>query len=379
MFRVRGELVAEGSPLEADTTLEMARSILGPERWSGFVEQRSADLSRTLAGVRCRINVFQTLPGVSLAVRLLSSFRSSLRDCNLHSDLGAMTQSANGLIVISGPTGSGKSTTLAALIEEINASERRHILTIEDPIEYFFESRRSFVRQREVKTHTPSFEQGVLDAMREDPDVLVIGEMRTPEVMRLTLNAAETGHLVLVTMHSARASEALSRIEMSFAPESQSSIRAQLADCLVGVVCQRLEFLPDHGIRVPHCEILTASPQVRALVRSGQISKLESAIQTGRQDGMWTFERYGRWIEERESWVSPADAARSAPTPEESPTSLPAPAPRPGAVAAQSPDEPAGAPSRTPRDRIVIEEVETDLDALVDALAPSDRPDPSTS
>src|SRR5208283_3654889 len=134
----------------------------------------------------------------------------------------------------SGPTGSGKSTTLAALIEEINATRARHIVTLESPLEYLFTNRRSFIRQREVPAHAPSFEQGIADALRENPDVLVIGEMRTPEVMRLTLDAAETGHLVLATMHSATCAEALTRLCMSFPADIQPSIRAQLADCLVG-------------------------------------------------------------------------------------------------------------------------------------------------
>ena len=308
-----------------------------------------------------------------MAIRLLSSFRNNLKDCNLHPDLKALTSRENGLVIISGPTGSGKSTTLAALIEEVNTSQSRHILTIEDPIEYYLENARSFIRQREVHTHTPSFEQGITDAMREDPDVLVIGEMRTQETMRLTLNAAETGHLVLATMHSARASEALSRIEMSFAPESQGSIRAQLADSLVGVVSQRLVYLPDEKIRVPQCELLMASTQVKSLVRSGQFAKLESAIQTGRDDGMWTFERYLGWINGKQHWVKPTKAETSAPPAIEVDTTseLLAKSRENADELSRSSLEP-GAPLVTRGDsarRIVIDEAETDLDALVEELS----------
>ncbi len=327
--------------------------------------------------MRCRINVFQTLRGVGLAVRLLSSFRNNLRDCNLHPEIGALVALPRGLVIVSGATGSGKSTTLAALVEEINAADRRHILTIEDPIEYFLENRRSFIRQREVETHTPSFEQAIVDAMREDPDVLVIGEMRTPETMRLTLNAAETGHLVLTTMHSATAAEALARIEMSFPPESQASIRAQLADCLVGVLSQRLEYLTAHDLRVPHCELLIASAQVKALVRKGEFAKLASAIQTGRDDGMWSFDRYARWMAEKPSWVAPAQA-ESAPPPPEAPAGLPpvrdeprpAQAPRPPRAAEPATPAPE---SPEPGGRIVIDEADTDLDALVDELSRNRR------
>jgi twitching motility protein PilT len=139
--------------------------------------------------------------------------------------------------------------------------------------------------------------------LRENPDVLVIGEMRTPEVIRLTLNAAETGHLVLATLHSASCIEALSRICMSFPAEIQGSIRAQLADCLVGVICQRLDFLEAHQARVPRCEVLQANVAAKGTIRSGQLSQIANVIQAGGEDGMWTFDRYQRWMEQKKDWV----------------------------------------------------------------------------
>jgi twitching motility protein PilT len=166
-----------------------------------------------------------------------------------------------------------------------------------------FSNRRSFIRQREIPTHSPSFEQAIVDALRENPDVLVIGEMRTPEVIRLTLNAAETGHLVLATLHSATCIETLSRICMSFPAEIQGSIRAQLADCLVGVVCQRLDFLKSHQLRIPRCEVLLANIAAKGTIRSGQLSQIANVIQAGGEDGMWTFDRYQRWIEQKKDWV----------------------------------------------------------------------------
>src|SRR5579871_406827 len=214
--RVRGHLSAIGQPIAGATLVQSARELLGTDGWPQFLSRGSADLSRTVSGVRCRINIFQTLRGVAMAIRLLSSFQNNLRACNLHPDLKRLTEVPTGLIVVSGPTGSGKSTTLAALVEEINASAARNIIAVESPIEYLFTNRRSFIRQREVPTHSPSYEQALVDALRENPDVLVISEMRTPEVMRLTLNAAETGHLVLATMHSATCGEALNRLCMSF-------------------------------------------------------------------------------------------------------------------------------------------------------------------
>ena len=165
--------------------------------------------------------------------------------------------------------------------------------------------RYTLIRQREVPTHSPSFEQAIADALRENPDVLVIGEMRTPEVMRLTLNAAETGHLVLATMHSASCAEALTRICMSFAPEIQGNIRAQLADCLVGVLCQRLEFLPAQQLRVPRCELLLSSSAAKGTIRAGQFGHLANVIQSGGEEGMWSFDRYQRWMEQHRDWVLP--------------------------------------------------------------------------
>jgi twitching motility protein PilT len=214
--------------------------------------------------------------------------------------------------VVSGPTGCGKSTTLAALIEEINAARACHIISLESPIEYLFTNRRSFIRQREIPTHSPSFEQAISDALRENPDVLVIGEMRTPEVMRLTLNAAETGHLVLATMHSATCAEALTRICMSFAAEIQGSIRAQLADCIVAVLCQRLEFLSTYRLRVPRCELLLGSSAAKGTIRAGTFSHLANVIQSSGEEGMWSFDRYQRWIEQQRTWT-PAGAAPVSP------------------------------------------------------------------
>jgi twitching motility protein PilT len=247
--------------------------------------------------------VYRTVRGLAIAVRLLSPAVSGLRACNLHPDLRRLVDATTGLVVVSGPTGSGKSTTLAALIEEVNTSRARNIITLESPLEYVFTNRRSFIRQREIPTHSPSFEQAIVDALRENPDVLVIGEMRTPEVIRLTLNAAETGHLVLATLHSASCIEALTRICMSFPAEIQGSIRAQVADCLVGVICQRLDFLEGQQVRVPRCEVLQASVAAKGTIRSGQFSQIANVIQAGGEDGMWTFDRYQRWMEQQKDWV----------------------------------------------------------------------------
>jgi len=303
VVRVGGELRPVGEPMAGNLIVQVGKETLGADAWAQFMERGSADISLVLGGTRCRINMYRTIRGLAIAVRLLAPSVHDLRTCNLHPDLRKLIDPTSGLVVISGPTGCGKSTTLAALIEELNATRSRHVITLESPLEYVFTNRRSFIRQREIPTHSPSFEQAIIDALRENPDVLVITEMRTPEVLRLTLNAAETGHLVLATMHSATCAESLSRICMAFPADIQANIRAQLADCLIGVVCQRLEFLDAHQLRVPRCEVLLASSGAKGAIRSGQFSQIANVIQSGGEDGMWTFDRYQRWMEQQREWT----------------------------------------------------------------------------
>jgi twitching motility protein PilT len=312
VLRRQGDLTVQGPAVPATLVTQVGAELLGEERWNEFLARGSADLSSSIAGVRCRINLFRTVRGVAIAVRLLTSAIRSLEACNLHPELRRFTQAHSGLLVLSGPTGSGKSTTLAAMLEEINAARACNIITVESPIEHLLTNRRSFIRQREIPTHSPSYEQALVDALREDPDILVIGEMRTPEVMRLTLNAAETGHLVLTTMHSATCAEALYRLCMSFPADIQGGIRAQIADCLVGVVCQQLDFLPQCQLLVPRCEILTASSGAKGTIRAGQFSQIANVLQAGGEDGMWSFDRYRRWMQQKRDWVLPSKPAPAA-------------------------------------------------------------------
>lgn len=303
--RVRGTLRTAGEPLPGKVLLEVAQNVVGAESWPHFIERRSADFSRTIGGVRCRLNVMHTSRGVGFAIRLLASFQATVERLNLHPDLKKLMVPTTGLVLVSGATGSGKSSTLAALIQEINLTESRHVLTIESPIEHIFRPRCAYIRQREVGRDTPSFEQGLLDALREDPDVLMVGEMREPETMRLTLNAAETGHLVLATVHSGTCAEALQRVVHAFPSEIQSNIAAQLADSLVGVVCQRLRFRPDLNIRLPECEILRSTSPVKTFIRNRDFFKLPQALETGADFGMWSFERYQTWMSKRTQWHVP--------------------------------------------------------------------------
>src|SRR2546428_9740235 len=304
-LRIRGALRTIGEPIPAKLLQEMAQWVIGEEEWVRFLERRSIDLSKTMGGVRCRINILQTSRGIGFAIRLLATFQATIEKLNLHPDLKKLAAPANGLILVSGATGSGKSSTLAALIQEINLTDPRHIVTVESPIEYTFRPRRAYIRQREVGRDTPSFEQALLDALREDPDVLMVGEMRDPETMRLTLNASETGHLVLATVHSSTCAEALQRVVSAFPSEIQNSVAAQLADCLVAVIAQRLRFRPDLNIRVPECEILIPTNPVKAHVRSRDFFKIISGLQIGGEHGMWTFQRYCQWLEQRTQSFGP--------------------------------------------------------------------------
>ena len=355
-LRIRGSLRTTGEPIAPQTLAGFAHEIIG-DQWPQFLERRSADLSKTISGVRCRINILQTARGIGFAIRLLASFQATLDTLNLHPDFKKFVAHPHGLILISGPTGSGKSSTLAALIQEINLTDTRHIVTIESPIEYTFRPRHSYIRQREVGRDTPSFEQALLDALREDPDVLMVGEMRDPETMRLTLNASETGHLVLATVHSSTCAEAIQRIASAFPAEIQASVCAQLADCLVAVISQRLVFRSDINMRVPECEVLVANHPVKNFIRTREFFKIASALETGADHGMWTFQRYRTWLQNRKKWHLPTDTAEAPAS--ESPGEV---SPVPPISTPSKTAKPAASsqPSAQPGDRIEIEPEEGD-------------------
>ena len=369
-MRIRGTLCVAGEAIPPKDLAEMAQLLTGEEQWRVFLERHSFDLSRTIEGVRCRINILRTSRGVGMAIRLLATFQATVEKLNLHPDLKKFIKHTHGLILVSGPTGCGKSSTLAALIQEINLTETRHIITVESPIEYSFRPRRAYIRQREVGRDTPSFEQALLDALREDPDVLMVGEMRDPETMRLTLSASETGHLVLATVHSSTCAEALQRVVSAFPAEIQSSVSAQLADCLVAVISQRLRFRPELNIRVPECEILVATHAVRNFVRTREFFRIAAALETGGDHDMWSFQRYAKWLDNRTSWSVPAQISEP-PDNEPAETATGASPLLPSATAPKSPKKSAGlTPASAAKEgsRIEIEPVEGGLGKILKKL-----------
>lgn len=270
----------------------------------------SVDLALSINHIRVRMNIFSTTRGLSMAVRLLPGAVPSLNSLNLHPSLQQIcTGTRAGLILICGATGSGKSTTIAAMVDEINRTRSDHVITLEDPIEFRFVSKKSFVEQRELGTHMPSFEQGLMDVLREAPDVIVVGELREPETIRLTLNAAESGHLVIASLHGSNSEDALYRLCNSFSAEGQEVVRTQMASTLAWLIVQQLSYHNKVGFRVPVLSILRGTPAIRGMIRENRLSQIEGAIQTGRAEGMFTMDAYSsEYLSKRQFFTPPADS-----------------------------------------------------------------------
>ena len=277
-----------------------------------LAERWSVDFSAHLPEAQMRLNAFYAADGLGLAVRFLPAVVPDFETLNLHPSLRELCALRHGLILICGPTGHGKTTSIAAMLREINETRACHVITLEDPIEYRFASARALIDQRELGVHFPTFEQGLQDILREDADVIMVGELREPETMRLVLNAAEAGHLVIATLHSATAEEALLRLCNAFAEDAQDFARTQLASCLAAIVVQHLEILGRTGFRVPVLSIARGASSLRNCIRENHFNQIENILQAGRNEGMFTFERYREeFLETKASLTPPSLAFRA--------------------------------------------------------------------
>ncbi|OAO85001.1 Twitching motility protein PilT [Anoxybacillus flavithermus] len=292
IFRINGDLKRYGQDVLSPTdTEQMAKAIVPEHMWTRFETDGELDLSYSLSGVsRFRVNVFKQRGCISLAIRIVPTKIPSLEELQLPDVLKKMVTKPQGLILVTGPTGSGKSTTLAAMIDYMNKTMRKHIITLEDPIEYVHKHDSCIIDQREVGTDTSSFANGLRAALRQDPDVILVGEMRDLETIQTAVTAAETGHLVFGTLHTSSAPATIDRIIDVFQPEQQAQIRIQLATVLVSIISQRLFPRAQKNGRIAATEILINNAAVANLIRNGKIHQIPSVMQTNRALGMHTLE-----------------------------------------------------------------------------------------
>jgi twitching motility protein PilT len=291
-MRIHGDMVKLNyRNVSSETCQSLIFEILTEKQKELFTENWDLDLSYPLAGVgRFRVNVFMQRNGISSVFRLIPENIKTIEELDLPEQLAGLIDASEGLVLVTGPTGSGKSTTLASLIHTINLKQQAHIITIEDPIEFVHENRRCLISQRELASHTKSFGAALRAALREDPDIILVGEMRDLETISLAITAAETGHLVFATLHTNSAIKTIDRVIDVFPEGQQTQIRVMLSESLRGVVAQALLPRPDHQGRVPVVEVLVNVPAVANLIREGKTHQISSVMQTGRAHGMVTFE-----------------------------------------------------------------------------------------
>ncbi|WP_397455488.1 type IV pilus twitching motility protein PilT [Pseudomonas versuta] len=291
MLRVDGELQRSGLPVLApDQVRALVHSVMTQAQRSEFETGREADFSCEVAGLgRFRVNAFEQQRGAGAVFRSIAQAIPSLESLGLGEVFRRICHLSHGLVLVTGATGSGKSTTLAAMIDHLNSTRQQHILSIEDPIEFIHEPRQSLINQREVHRDTHSFAAALRSALREDPDVIMLGEMRDLETIRLALTAAETGHLVLATLHTSSATRTIDRVVDVFPAEEKAMVRTMLSESLQAVISQTLVKKVGGG-RVAAHEIMLATPAIRNLIRENKVAQMVSAIQTGAAVGMQTLE-----------------------------------------------------------------------------------------
>jgi len=287
-----GELAIASSELSAEDTESILRDLFTDEEWETFQEVLERDRSFEVEGVaRFRVNIFLQQGALGAVFRVIPSKVPSLESLGAPGALGDMARLARGLVLVTGPTGSGKTTTLAAILDQANATRPAHILTIEDPIEFVHKHKMAVINQREVGTDTHTFAAALKHALRQDPDIILVGELRDLETTQVAISAAETGHLVLATLHTKGAAATIDRLIDIFPSGQQAQIRTQLANTLQAVVSQSL--LPSKGGngRQLVAEVMLATPAIRSLIREGKTFQIPSAMHSGSDVGMTTFDR----------------------------------------------------------------------------------------
>jgi len=292
VIRIHGEMrKLDATPLPREEVHKMLYEILNDQQRKTYEEFHELDfaIALTEAG-RFRVNAFLQSRGESIVFRTIPTVIPSLEQLNMPKIIGDLTKKEKGLVLVTGPTGCGKSTTLAAMIDLINREEKCHILTVEDPIEFVHQSKKALVNQRELGAHTHSFANALRSALREDPDVILVGELRDLETISLALTAAETGHLVFGTLHTSSAPKTVDRIIDVFPAEQQAQVRTMFSESIQAVVTQALLKRKDGKGRTAALEVMIATPAVRNLIRENKIAQLPSALQTGRQHGMQTMD-----------------------------------------------------------------------------------------
>ncbi|MGE8078447.1 type IV pilus twitching motility protein PilT [Peribacillus loiseleuriae] len=292
IMRLHGDLKQYGKDIlkPADTEL-MAKVMIPESMWQMFKETGELDFSYGIPGVsRFRVNAYHQRSCISLAIRVVPTEVPTLEQLNLPSVLKAISEKTQGLVLVTGPTGSGKSTTLAAMIDYINKTMKKHIITLEDPIEYLHKHHLSIIDQREVGFDTQNFSNGLRACLRQDPDIILVGEMRDLETISTAITAAETGHLVLGTLHTTDAPATIDRIIDVFPPNQQPQVRVQLASVLSAIISQRLFPSKDRKGRVAAVEILVNNSAVKNLIRNEKIHQIDSVMQTSKSAGMQTIE-----------------------------------------------------------------------------------------
>jgi twitching motility protein PilT len=294
MVRVHGDLrPLEGfAPLTANEIQQAIYGILTQKHRQTFENELELDLSYAVSGTaRFRVNVFQQRDAMAAVMRTIPYEIKSIEDLGIPSQINNFAYLPRGFVLVTGPTGSGKSTTLAALVDVINRERAAHIITVEDPIEFLHQHKKSTVNQRELGTDTHSFAAALKHVLRQDPDVILVGEMRDLETIQVALTAAETGHLVFGTLHTQDAPQTVDRVIDVFPPHQQEQIRVMLAGALQGVVCQQLLRTADGDGRVAATEVMIATPAIRNLIREGKVHQMYSMIQAGKQHGMVTMDQ----------------------------------------------------------------------------------------